>query len=165
MKLLDICKIANMGCPAHLSECEVAGISSDSREIGENFVFVCLEGTRTDGHGFIDEALKKGACAAVIQNEKYECDRSITVESTRRALSNMLDAFYGQPSKKLKFIGITGTNGKTSVSVMIKNILDTQHIPCELIGTLNCSSFSESFNGSQTNFTTPDPEQLYKMLF
>ena len=59
MKLLDICKIANMDCPAHLSECEVAGISSDSREIGENFVFVCLEGTRTDGHGFIDEALKK----------------------------------------------------------------------------------------------------------
>ncbi len=164
MQLLDICEGAGIKCPEHLATLEIEGITSRSHEIKENYVFVCLKGTKNDGHGFIEDALSRGACAVIVENKKYLCENSILVDNTRIALSKMLNVFYGEPTKKLRFIAVTGTNGKTSVSVMIKNIFETLHIPCELIGTLNCSSFSKKTKLSQANFTTPDPEELYKML-
>lgn len=164
MKLLDICQRSNINCPHDLEKIEIKGITSSSKKVGEGYLFVCLEGVNDDGHRYVDDALACGASAVVIQNEKYLCDHSILVKDTRAALANMMNVFCGEPTKELSFIGITGTNGKTSVSVMIKNIFDTLHIPCEVIGTLNCSSFSENHDDSQTNFTTPDPEELYPML-
>lgn len=164
MKLHYLLEKTNISNKNNLPDVEIEGISSRSGEIKKNFIFVCLKGTKNDGHRHIDEALNRGACAVVIEDPKYRCDRSIEVKSTRSALSNMLDVFNGEPSKKLKFVGITGTNGKTSVSVMINSILKEYGIPCELIGTLNCSSFSDTVNGLQANFTTPDPEELYPML-
>ena len=76
----------------------------------------------------------------------------------------MMNVFCGEPTNKLRFIGITGTNGKTSVAAMLKNILDKTNHPSEVIGTLNCSSFSIANGDFKTNFTTPDPEELYPML-
>ena len=164
MKLFDICQRAGISCPEHLKHIEVEGISSRSNEIKQNYVFVCLRGTKLDGHDYIEQAFMRGACAVMIEDEKYACDRSILVESTRRALSRTLNVLWGEPTKRLKFIGVTGTNGKTSVSAMIKNIFDVNHISCEVIGTLNCSSFSEKNPNPQANLTTPDPEELYPML-
>ena len=164
MKLFDICQKANVNCPQYLKDLEVEGITSNSQKVKQNYLFVCLKGTKSDGHLYIDEAFENGALAVIVEDENYSCERSILVDSTREALANMMNVFCGEPTKKLKFIGVTGTNGKTSVSVMIKNIFDTIHIPCELIGTLNSSSFSEKPKISQANFTTPDPEELYPML-
>lgn len=164
MKLHDIFDKADIKYPNHLKDVEVQGITSRSSEVKENYIFVCLKGTKNDGHDYIAEAFSKGAVACVIENPKYECDRTVTVDCTRSALANLLNVFNGEPTKKLKFIGVTGTNGKTSVTVMIKNILDECHLSCELIGTLNCSSFSENSKCSHIHFTTPDPEELYPML-
>lgn len=164
MKLSDICQKSDITCPDHLKDVEVKGITSNSKKVKNGYVFVCLEGTKTDGHGYINDALIKGAVAVIIQKEIFACDCSVLVSDTRAALSKMMNVFCDEPNKKIKFIGITGTNGKTSVSVMIKNILDKVNIPCEVIGTLNCSSFSEKNDDLTANFTTPDPEELYPML-
>ena len=164
MKLFDICQKANINCPEHLQELEIAGITSNSDRVGKDFLFVCLEGTKKDGHHYIDKAILNGACAVVIEKEIFQSDKTLLVHNTRAALAIMMNVFCGEPTKKLRFIGITGTNGKTSISVMIKNILDTLHTPCEIIGTLNCSSFSQNNDISHPNFTTPDPEELYPML-
>lgn len=164
MKLFDICQKANIGCPTSLREIEIAGITSNSTRVKKDFLFVCLEGTKNDGHNYIDQAILNGACAVVIEKEIFRSDKTILVDDTRASLAMLMNAFCGEPTKKLRFIGITGTNGKTSVSVMIKNIFDSLHSPCEIIGTLNCSSFLNSNDDSLPNFTTPDPEELYPML-
>ena len=164
MKLLEICKKAGIICPNHLENIEVEGISSRSNEIKKNYVFVCLEGTKLDGHNYIDAAILNGAVAIVIENEKFLCENAILVDSTRVALSKMMNAFCLEPTKDLRFIGITGTNGKTSVAAMLKNIFDEINYPSEVIGTLNCSSFSQVSGDSTANFTTPDPEELFPVL-
>ena len=164
MRLLELCKKLQIKCPAALQDEEIRGITSNSQKVSEGFIFFCLEGTKRDGHHYAHEALMKGAIAVVIENERYECERSIRVASTRATLARAMDVFCGEVSKKLKFIGITGTNGKTSTSMMLKHILDNADISCEVIGTLNCSSFSEKHETTSTNFTTPDPEELYPML-
>ncbi len=164
MKLLDILKKAKIDCPSHLIDVEVEGITSRSEDVREGFVFVCLKGTKTDGHSYIGKALEQGACAIVIEDEKYIGYNTVSTESTRKALSNMLDAFYGEPSKRLNFIAVTGTNGKTSVAEMIKCILVKSNISCEVIGTLDHLSFPKASNALQTHLTTPDPEELYPML-
>ena len=164
MKLLEICKKAGIKCPNHLENIEVEGISSRSNEIKENYVFVCLEGTKLDGHNYIDAAILNGASAIVIENENFLCENAILVDSTRVALAKMMNAFCLEPTKDLRFIGITGTNGKTSVAAMLKNIFDEINYPSEVIGTLNCSSFSQVNYDSTANFTTPDPEELFPLL-
>ena len=70
MKLLEICQKTNTLCPEHLRELEIKGITSDSKKVGEGYLFVCLEGTRADGHRFINDALLRGAVAAVIEKEE-----------------------------------------------------------------------------------------------
>lgn len=164
MKLRDICQGAGIKCPQALCELEITGITSNSKRVENGSLFFCLSGTKKDGHHFIDEALRSGAAAVVIEKKEFLCESAIPVDDTREALAKMMNILCGEPTKDLSFIGITGTNGKTSVSVMIKNIFDTLRIPCEVIGTLNCSSFSEKSRDPQANFTTPDPEELYPML-
>lgn len=164
MKLLDICQRTNTFCPEHLENLDVRGITSSSQKVKEGYVFVCLEGTKTDGHRYINDALLRGACAVVIEKENFSCQCSILVGDTRATLAKMMNVFCGEPTKELKFISVTGTNGKTSVTVMIKNIFDKANIPCEVIGTLNHSSFLENSNDFTANFTTPDPEELYPQL-
>ena len=164
MKLLDICQRSNVDCPEHLKDLDILGITSNSRGVKEGYLFVCLDGKKTDGHRYINDALLRGAVAVVIEKQSFSFDRSITVGDTRATLAKMMNAFCGEPTKHLKFIAVTGTNGKTSVAVMIKNIFDKANIPCEVIGTLNQSSFLIRSCDSTANFTTPDPEELYPML-
>ncbi len=164
MKLLDICQKIEITCPKHLESIEILGITSNSKRVREGYIFVCLDGTKSDGHRYINDALLHGACAVVIEKEQFACQCSVLVSDTRAALAKMMNVFCGEPTKKLKFIAVTGTNGKTSVSVMIKNIFDKANIPCEVIGTIHNSSFLEKNDDLTANFTTPDPEELYPML-
>ena len=164
MKLLDICQKTDINCPKHLENTDVLGITSNSERVREGYLFVCLEGTKTDGHRYINDALLNGAAAVVIEKESFSCQCSIFVDDTRSALAKMMNVFCDEPTKKLKFIAVTGTNGKTSVSVMIRNIFAKANIPCEVIGTLNQSSFLDKIDDLTANFTTPDPEELYPML-
>lgn len=164
MRLYDLCQKIGAVCPENLRDTEIRGICSNSKEVKRGDLYFCLRGTKTDGHRYADEALMKGACAVVIEDDRYLCEKAVRVVGTRRALAFAMNAICGEPTKKLRFIGVTGTNGKTSVTVMIKHIFETLHIPCEIIGTLNCSSFSEKRGDPTANFTTPDPEELYPLL-
>ena len=164
MKLLDICEKTNTVCPEHLKELEIKGITSNSKKVREGYLFVCLEGTKVDGHRYINDALLRGAVAVVIEKEEFLCQCSILTKDTRVALAKMMNVICHEPTKELRFIAVTGTNGKTSVSVMIKNIFDKANIKSEVIGTINNSSFLEKSDDLTANFTTPDPEELYPML-
>ena len=107
----------------------VAGVSCDSRDVSENFVFVAVKGSNCDGNGFIEDAITKGARAIVMNypcyfQEKHAAVSFIEVEDTRQAIIALSAEFYGRPSQKMKCVGITGTNGKTTVSYFIESLLN-----------------------------------------
>ena len=164
MKLSEICQKSDVICPKYLEDIEILGITSNSTKVKDGYLFVCLNGTKNDGHRYINDAILNGAVAVIIENQSFSFDRSILVGDTRATLAKMMNIFCGEPTKKLKFIAVTGTNGKTSVTVMIKNIFDKANIKSEVIGTLKNSSFLENFDDLTANFTTPDPEELYPLL-
>ena len=97
-------------------ETEVAGISFDSRKVKVAYLFVAIKGLTVDGHDYIDEAIKKGA-TVIVSEEKQKVKSGITyiqTDNTAKSLGILATNFYGNPSKKLKLVGITGTNGKTT---------------------------------------------------
>ncbi len=156
MKLRDIIKNLEYKRIYNLNNPEVNGIAYDSRKVKERFIFVALKGTSFDGHHFINDAISRGA-KVIIVNKKSAVLPSdvgeIVVENTRDALHVIAAEFYGHPSKKLKVVGITGTNGKTTTSFIIKHILETQGNKCGLIGTISYQIGERAI--SSTN-TTPE---------
>lgn len=172
MKLLELCRGAGLECPDGASDREITEIVTDSRRATAGSLFVCIRGLRTDGHAHVGEALARGASAVLtLRGEGVGLPSEIphlTCDDTRGAGSRLFDVYYGCPSKKLKFIGVTGTNGKTSVTHMLRSVLEADTRRCGLIGTVGCESmgtFLESSNGDpNANMTTPDPAELYRML-
>jgi UDP-N-acetylmuramoyl-L-alanyl-D-glutamate--2,6-diaminopimelate ligase len=100
-------------------------------------MFVAVPGLRTDGHEYINTALERGATAVICERNGILPQRAtkIKVPDVREALARVATAFYGNPSLKLKVIGVTGTNGKTTVSFMVKSILEAAGIKTGLLGT------------------------------
>jgi len=91
-----------------------------------------------DGHNFIDDAIERGASAVIHQNNRIIPQvTDIVVSDSRKALALISDKFYGSPSKNLKLIGITGTNGKTTVSYLVKNIIEASGLKTGLLGTIS----------------------------
>ena len=114
---------------------ELGKITADSREVMPGSVFFCIKGLNSDGHDFIDSAFEKGA--SLVVGEK-ECGKKnyIRVSSVKEALEAVLPVFYDEPDKKMKMIGVTGTNGKTSTTFILENLLQSD-LSCGVIGTLN----------------------------
>ena len=111
------------------SDLEVNSINYDSRKVKTNDMFVCIKGFATDGHKYIDKALENGASVIVLQDDVEISNDNVTVikcSDTRKALAVMGANFYDNPSKKMKMIGVTGTNGKTTTAFMIKDILEAE---------------------------------------
>ncbi|HOL22627.1 MAG TPA: UDP-N-acetylmuramoyl-L-alanyl-D-glutamate--2,6-diaminopimelate ligase, partial [bacterium] len=164
MKLKDIIKNLEYKRIYNLNNPEVNGIAYDSRKVKENFIFVALKGTSFDGHHFINDAISRGA-KVIIVNKKSAVLPSdvgeIVVENTRDALHVIAAEFYGHPSKKLKVVGITGTNGKTTTSFIIKHILETYGNKCGLIGTISYQIGERAI--SSTN-TTPESLDIQKLF-
>jgi len=148
---------------------DVTGIEYDSRKVNENSVFVAIKGFNTDGHLFIEDALKSKAIAVVIENNDAVPDSfvnhfnavKILVKDSREALADLSNAFFGEPSKKLKLIGITGTNGKTTTSYILKNIYETSGYKVGLTGTISNFIGDEKI---ESKLTTPESNDLNKML-
>lgn len=139
---------------------DISYITSDSRDIRENSVFVCIKGKNFDGHDAAGEALGKGALYAVTERD-LGIKNQIVVESTREALSLMCGNFFGNPAKKLKLIGITGTNGKTTTSFLIKNMLEKMGHKTGLLGTVKNMAGEKEFPSS---LTTPESFQLHELF-
>ena len=141
---------------------KVSGITSNSKEVQPNFVFVAIQGVNVDGNQFIEEALnKKAVCVISDSNDVEETDRIIKVDNARKALTCLASNYYGNPEKHIKTIGITGTNGKTSTTLILKDILEADGKKVIQIGTLGVIPDITNLNLS---LTTPDPISLFQIL-
>ena len=141
---------------------KVSGITSNSKEVQPNFVFVAIQGINVDGNQFIQEALNKEAvCVITDSNDIEETDRIIKVENARKALTCLASNYYGNPEKHIKTIGITGTNGKTSTTLILKDILEADGKKVIQVGTLGVIPDITNLNLS---LTTPDSISLFQIL-
>lgn len=140
---------------------EIRSLHFDSREVLPGGVFVAIPGLKSDGHEYIDGALARGAAAVISQKSIPMNVWNIVVENSRKALAALSSQFYGNPSEKLKIIGITGTNGKTTTAFLIEKILLQAGFSVGVIGTLNCRYDGKVFDMSMT---TPESLDLHRIL-
>ena len=140
---------------------EVTGLSSDSRSCRKGEVFICFQGQKVDSHEYAEEVIEKGVVAIVVER-KLEIDcLQIMVEDARLAMSLLATTFYGSPSERMKVIGITGTNGKTTCSYMLASILKSAGKKTGIIGTLGIYYDKKEI---APELTTPDPIYLQRIL-
>ena len=140
---------------------DILDITYNSKKVKKGSLFVCLCGENSDGHDFAKDAEKNGAAAILCEKQVQVNIPQIVVSSTRKALSKVFSCFYDNPQNKLKIIGLTGTNGKTTTSFLIKSILEESGKKVGLIGTQGAFIGKQFF---QTGLTTPDPQFLFKLL-
>lgn len=143
-----------------------SGITCNSKSVRPGFIFVALKGERMDGKAFIKEAVRKGARLIVFEGDLPAAKdpaktRFLRVTDSRKFLALACAEFYGQPSRKIKVIGITGTNGKTTVSYLIEAILKEAGRPCGVIGTVNYRYAGRVFAARNT---TPGAQELEALL-
>lgn len=139
---------------------DITNISDDSCKIRNSGLFVCIKGTKLDGHSFAHKALDKGAQAVVCERD-IGIKNSIIVEDSRKAYAQLCSTFYGSAHKSMLMIGVTGTNGKTTTSYLIKKIFDDAGYKTGLIGTVNVVIGKEKY---PADLTTPDPADLHRYL-
>lgn len=143
-------------------ETEVVDIAYDSRKIKPGMLFAAIDGTVVDGHKFIPDVIEKGASVLVVEKDVEIKDRDITVvkvKNGRAALSRMSAAFFDYPAEKMISIGITGTKGKSTVTYMIRDIIEKSGKTCGIVGTIGVA-----INGkiTPTEHTTPESYDLQK---
>jgi UDP-N-acetylmuramoyl-L-alanyl-D-glutamate--2,6-diaminopimelate ligase len=162
MKLKQILSEIEYNSVIGNGEVEIKGIAIDSKQVQRGQVFIALRGINTDGNDYIAEAIMRGAVAVV--SEVTIADLPVTlvvVKDARSSLAKICSAYYCHPEKSLKFIGVTGTNGKTTVTHLIKGILDKNGYKTGLIGTLG-AYYGDNYR--ETSLTTPDPIELFSTL-
>ncbi|MCM3389342.1 UDP-N-acetylmuramoyl-L-alanyl-D-glutamate--2,6-diaminopimelate ligase (plasmid) [Ureibacillus chungkukjangi] len=142
----------------------ISGIADNSIDVENNYIFVAIKGLNTDGHDYISDAIKRGASAIIgeIDIEKNSLPVPyIQVSNSRKALGVIANSFYNSPSKQKLMIGITGTNGKTTTSFILKHILESNGMTCSLIGTIQNEINGEVYHSKQT---TPSSLSLQRFL-
>jgi UDP-N-acetylmuramoyl-L-alanyl-D-glutamate--2,6-diaminopimelate ligase len=141
---------------------EVESIAYDSRRVQRNSLFVALRGEKSDGHNFVAQAIEKGASVIVAEREitspRATC---LVVDNTRPALADLSARFFGNPSRKLKMAAVTGTNGKTTTTFLIKHICERASLPCGLIGTVRYEIGERILPAVRT---TPEALDLQELL-
>ncbi len=165
MKLSRLLRDVNGGDLCGKPEREIAGICSDSRRVGQGSLFVAIPGFQSDGHQYIRQAMEQGACAVVAQHAP-DCPvpegvTLILVDDARRALAQLAAEWYDHPERQLRLIGVTGTNGKTTTTWLIRHILEQRGHKCGLIGT-NGSIVDGPLRPAER--TTPEAPELYGLL-
>lgn len=145
-------------------EVDITGIAYDSRQVRPGDLFVCIKGFRFDGHSFVHDAVNKGAAAVVIEAGRLCEGLSVPVihaADTRLALGLLSACFYDYPSRKLRIIGVTGTNGKTTTTYLIKAVLESAGYKVGLIGTIQSLIGEEVIPAERT---TPEASDLQRLL-
>ncbi|HAV43032.1 TPA: UDP-N-acetylmuramoyl-L-alanyl-D-glutamate--2,6-diaminopimelate ligase [bacterium] len=143
---------------------QITGLTSDSKKVSAGYLFVCLKGSRFDGHDFLNEAKEKGIKACLVERE-VELQEGVTiikVKDTMEAVGSLAANFYGYPSSKLKMIGVTGTNGKTTVTYLVEAILQKAGFKVGRISTINYHLEDEEIPAPV--FTTPPAIEFQKIL-
>lgn len=143
---------------------DVTGVNINSRLIEKGHLFVAMKGTQVDGHRFIGNAVESGAVAVLCEDMPAEPAEGVTyvqVESTEDAVGKVATMFYGEPSKKLKLVGVTGTNGKTTIATLLYNMFTKLGHKCGLLSTVCNYIVDEKI---PADHTTPDPIELNSLL-
>src|ERR1700720_2280836 len=141
---------------------KVESIAYDSRRVQRNGMFVALRGEKSDGHEFIGQAIEKGASVIVAEREEQNPRAAcLVVENTRTALADFAASFYGNPERKLKLAAVTGTNGKTTTTFLIKHICENAGLRCGLIGTVRYEIGERVLPAVRT---TPESLDLQELL-
>ena len=148
---------------------EINGIESNSKKVKDGFLFIAIKGFSTDGHEYIQNAIENGASAIIIEEgydvKKLKNCENITIimtQNTREALALAASNFYGNPTRKLKLIGVTGTKGKTTTTYMIKEILEKAGKKVGLIGTIAVYINGKKIKDSDR--TTPESLELQQIF-
>jgi len=160
-ELLSQLKVNKFKGDPHL---DIEGLAYDSRRVRDNFLFVAISGFKDDGHRFIPQAVQKGAKAIVVERDLKDFPEKVAfikVPSSRSALAKISNCFYGFPSQKIKLIGITGTNGKTTTTYLIESILKKAGFKVGRISTIDYSLGDKIYTSSRT---TPESLDLQRML-
>ena len=158
MKLSEILK--GIDVKNAYSDVDVLDVTQDSRLVKEGSLFVCIKGAAFDGHNVAAEMLEKGAAAIVVERD-LGLDKQIIVDNSRAVYSPICSNFFNNPADKLKLIGLTGTNGKTTTTFLIKQILENVGKKVGLIGTVQNMIGDKIY---PAKFTTPDPYELQKLF-
>ena len=140
---------------------EVTGLSADSRSCRFGELFICFKGQKVDSHEYAEDVIEKVAVAVVVERKLDIGGLQILVEDARLAMSLLATAFYGSPSERMKVIGVTGTNGKTTCTYMLASILSSAGKKTGIIGTLGIYYDKKEI---APELTTPDPIYLHRIL-
>ena len=164
MKLSELLKNVEVLNILGNEDIEISGVNIDSRRIEAGHLFVAIRSTQTDGHKFIPKAIEQGAVAVLCEyfpNKREPGITYIAVESTEDCVGEVATQFYGEPSKKLKLVGVTGTNGKTTIATLLYNMFRKFGHKCGLLSTV-CNYIEDEV--IPADHTTPDPIELNRLL-
>ena len=163
MKLIELLKNVEVLNTFGETEVEITGVNIDSRRIEAGHLFVAIPGTQTDGHKFIPKAIELGAAAILCERMPEEHAEGVTyvvVESTESVVGIVATHFFGDPSRKLKLVGVTGTNGKTTIATLLYNMFRKFGHKCGLLSTV-CNYIEDE--AIPADHTTPDPIELNRL--
>ena len=154
-------------CPTKITgstDLDIKGVNIDSRRIKDGHLFVAIRGTQVDGHNYIAKAIESGAKAILCETLPEAADDGVTyiqVPDTEDIVGEVATTFYGDPSKKLKLVGVTGTNGKTTIATLLYNMFRKLGYKCGLLSTV-CNYIED--RKIHSDHTTPDPIELNELL-
>lgn len=165
MKLAELFTALGPAEGLNLPDIDVTGIEADSRRVQPGDLFVSIPGAKFDGYQFIEQAIERGA-AAVVAQRPFSTPANvgaIFVPDSRYALSALSDHFYGSPSKDLKMVGITGTNGKTTIAFLMEAVAEAAHRSLGIVGTAGMMLGTEVLE-AKSGYTTPEPQTVHRLL-
>ena len=164
MKLTELLKNLTVKAIEGSADVEIADVNIDSRQVKPGHLFVAIKGTQTDGHQYIAKAIEQGAVAILCEDMPDERDASVCyaqVESTEAVVGEVATTFCGNPTSKVKLVGVTGTNGKTTIATLLYNIYRQLGFKCGLLSTVCNYIEGEPVPASHT---TPDAIELNRLL-
>lgn len=164
MKLNELLNGCKTLCIVGETDIDINGVNIDSRQIKPGHLFIALKGTQTDGHTYIGKAIELGAAAILCEDMPEDLSNGITyiqVKSTTDVVGKAATVFYGNPSEKIKLVGVTGTNGKTTIATLLYNMFRAMGHKCGLLSTVCNYIDGEAVAASHT---TPDPIALNALL-
>lgn len=158
MKLFNL-----LECNEKFKDIKITGVTCDSRAVKPGYVFVCIVGSISDGHDYAQKAIEQGAAVIVAQRD-LKIENQIIVEDTHAVYASMCAKWFGEPSKSLKLVGVTGTNGKTSVTYMLKKIIESFGYKVGLIGTIQNMIGDEVIASQNTTPNAYDLNSLFALM-
>ena len=164
MKLKELLKDIPVVAIVGSEDGEITDVNIDSRSIKDGHLFIAMKGTQVDGHKFVPKAIELGAKAVMCEDmpeEKAEGVTYVQVESTEDVVGKVATTFHGNPSTKLKLVGVTGTNGKTTIATLLYNMFTKMGHKCGLLSTVCNYIIDEAI---PADHTTPDPIELNRLL-